>query len=504
MIRIFLVEDESFALKALSHKIADLHDDYEVIGSANDGKEALGKIRELNPDVVITDIRMADMDGLELIKHMRAENISAIPVIISGYQEFEYAKTAVQLGVEDYLVKPVDIQELEATLKKCRERVNQKAQGQSIYSILIGKERFNLDSYFMTQRFMLVYMVFANPLTNSDSLLHPGTGYLPSSEVLAVFKEVLNDSHLFFFEGSYSNEKAILLSVTGSIAKNPAVILSEVMGKLFARFTFPVTLFYKESSAKSLNYDIQSVRQKCINSAVIGLNGCYDTVPTKEISFQEVLDVTDTLTPLLQQENYPVLENTLATCFSHWQKEYLPLLRMEAHLVFILNSLKEKTMFTREGNFDAQFFIENIFCFSYSVAELTENYLQLLKELMPDFARAEQPEPLVAKIEAYLRAHITSNVSLQMLADEMNVSKVYLSRLFKREKNATPIDYFNRLKIEKAVELMRQFPDHSLQEISEILGFNDVYYFGKVFKRIKGDSPAAYKKSHLQADDDKK
>ena len=102
--KIFLVEDEVFALRTLCKKVRDLSPDYEIAGTASDGVEALPLILEARPEVVITDIRMSRMDGLTLIREMKEAGVSAIPVILSGYQEFEYAKQAIHLGVNDYLL----------------------------------------------------------------------------------------------------------------------------------------------------------------------------------------------------------------------------------------------------------------------------------------------------------------------------------------------------------------------------------------------------------------
>ena len=110
--KIFIVEDEVFALKTLCKKVSDLSPDYEVVGTAADGVEALPGILKTQPAIVLTDIRMSRMDGLTLVQKMKENGVSAIPVVISGYQEFEYAKQAMHLGVKDYLLKPIELNEL--------------------------------------------------------------------------------------------------------------------------------------------------------------------------------------------------------------------------------------------------------------------------------------------------------------------------------------------------------------------------------------------------------
>ena len=185
MIKIFLVEDEVFALRTLCRKIVDLQEDYEIVGTATDGTEALPKILETKPAIVITDIRMSDMDGLTLIQKMKEQKISALPVIISGYQEFEYAKQAMKLGVEDYLLKPVELSQLRECLQGCRKKLEEMYSRKNIYSFLIGDEKFSLESLTSNDCFTLAYFVVSNPLNNLETFMHPGIGYLPGTEIQA-------------------------------------------------------------------------------------------------------------------------------------------------------------------------------------------------------------------------------------------------------------------------------------------------------------------------------
>ena len=126
MIKIFLVEDEVFALKTLHRKITDLNQDYEIVGTATDGTEALPKIQATHPAIVITDIRMSDMDGLTLIENMKKMHIDALPVIVSGYQEFEYAKQAIKYGVKDYVLKPIQKRQFIHLIETCMNEITDK------------------------------------------------------------------------------------------------------------------------------------------------------------------------------------------------------------------------------------------------------------------------------------------------------------------------------------------------------------------------------------------
>ncbi|MFS0723407.1 response regulator transcription factor [Paenibacillus sp. 1P07SE] len=120
MYKVILVEDEVTIRNGLKQLIEDTIGGYRVIGEANHGKEALELLHVMQPDLLISDIRMAEMDGLEMIKRIRESHRQLHLIILSGYAEFEYAKHALRYGVADYLLKPIDRVELKQVLDKFR------------------------------------------------------------------------------------------------------------------------------------------------------------------------------------------------------------------------------------------------------------------------------------------------------------------------------------------------------------------------------------------------
>ncbi|WP_054711841.1 response regulator [Bacillus sp. JCM 19041] len=130
MLKVVIVEDEPILLKGLLYRIDWLKTGCTVIGSAEDGNEGLRLISELRPDLVITDIRMPFKDGLEMLKEAKC-HYQFEAIILSGFGEFAYAQQAIHIGVHDYLLKPVDLNELEATLRKVVTILNEKKSAAS-------------------------------------------------------------------------------------------------------------------------------------------------------------------------------------------------------------------------------------------------------------------------------------------------------------------------------------------------------------------------------------
>lgn len=136
MLNVFLADDEPWILISMKKIVNWTEEGFVICGEATDGVKALDRIKKLKPDVVISDIKMPGIDGMELIKSIRKEKMDTDIIILSGYSEFEYAKTAIHYGCSDYLIKPVDEDELLQVLRNIRAKhLNiEKNEESSVYN----------------------------------------------------------------------------------------------------------------------------------------------------------------------------------------------------------------------------------------------------------------------------------------------------------------------------------------------------------------------------------
>ena len=131
MIKVLIVEDENLIRKGLVYAINWKAMDSVVVGEGKDGREGLEKIAQLKPDVVMTDIKMPKMSGIDMIARAQEQQLADfIPIILTSYSEFEYARKSIRLGVAEYLLKPVDEDELAATMKRIGEALEKRRQEQ--------------------------------------------------------------------------------------------------------------------------------------------------------------------------------------------------------------------------------------------------------------------------------------------------------------------------------------------------------------------------------------
>lgn len=494
MTSIYLVEDEIYTLRALKQKITDLGEDYIVIGSADNGITALEQIPQLCPDIILTDIRMPDMDGLTLISQLKEAGCTALPVIVSGYQDFDYAKQAVKLEAADYLLKPVNPDELRACLNGCAEKLQKKRK--NIVSFLIGEESLSFENITGQDTFTLLYVILSNPLSMVENPLHPNVAYLPNADVEELFQQYHGNQFLHCFDGFFSNEKVLFISGDAKQTPLQENILLRFTQALSDMACKSVTLCHLCAGRSGLPSAIRECRNIAIRNVILGQNIICSSLPERPEPSVGLQDTADLFARLISQRQFDLLHSNINRLFDSWGGENRTCISISDDLLLIMGLLKRTFHSRIYSDFNDQYLLENIMSFSGSNRELAENFHLLLMTLFSPTEQENKPaDELVESLIAYFNSHLSSNVTLQELEDRTGFSKVYICRVFKKLQNTSPMDYFTHLKINRAQEMLMEFPNLSLREISDSLGFNDVYYFSKVFKRITGVSPSEMRTS---------
>lgn len=133
MLKIVLMDDEYYFRQAMKKYLSEIGTEYEVVGEAKNGEEGLALIEELTPDIAFVDINMPIMNGIQMTEELARKKSKCKIIMVTGYNEFEYARKAMKLGVQDYILKPVDIQELEDCLERVVAMIEEEKQIQMQY-----------------------------------------------------------------------------------------------------------------------------------------------------------------------------------------------------------------------------------------------------------------------------------------------------------------------------------------------------------------------------------
>ena len=221
MLRVLIVEDEEIIRNGLQYTIDWLSMDAAVVGSACDGEQGLQMIKEFTPDIVISDIRMPRLDGLQMIKQAQKEGYNFIPIILTSYSDFSYAQQAINLRVFDYVLKPLDESKLKEVVKKAEEAVKQKNQLNSLKKIAnIESDELQVENPIVEKQIVLK-TVSENPAINTclkciekDYALHPNIETLAEqlkvspSYLSRLFKKYTGTTFLDFLN-RYRVQKAV-------------------------------------------------------------------------------------------------------------------------------------------------------------------------------------------------------------------------------------------------------------------------------------------------------
>ncbi|WP_405156045.1 response regulator [Paenibacillus sp. FSL K6-0108] len=531
MHQVLLVDDEVYARKGLRKLIRWEACGFEVAGEANDGDEACTQIEQLQPDVVITDIRMPETDGLELIRRMVERDAQVLAkskqpyfIIVSGYNDFAYAQQAVRYGVQDYILKPIDEVELEGTLCKLAKELNrhklaEQTRRELEYVRLLDQFIYGESNLETVEQWTeltgtyaddpLVYLLFENNAphmqvsdTAQEEKREAGNGENFGRVVQSVLGKMYpNRSYLHVKE----HGERVGLLLTGGELRPFSMNLHAVAGKIqscFAEMSHESVSIYIGAICYEpllIGHAYQTALQAIAYKFISDKNGIvlYDDMQHEPVQWVHTNhEKEQELLTLMEEQRVQALENALGEWFTGMKTaHYAPVAVTSAiHQLIsaILSILKS-----------AEVNVKEISSFRPILAWQAERGTmaqarQLLTVFMLDSARklAEQRQyyhrGAMTKIKNYIETNYSSNISLRSIASEFYMNPVYLGQRFRKVYGVYFNDFLLQLRIEKAKKLLRQ-TDLRIYEIAEKVGFGSSDYFTTQFEKTELCSPTEYR-----------
>ncbi|WNR42761.1 response regulator transcription factor [Paenibacillus roseipurpureus] len=518
MYNVLIVDDEPIVAEALI--ISPIWDDLglEVLGNAYSGLDALDWMDKYPVDILITDIRMPQMDGIELIQHIREKGLHVKIVILSGHDDFSYVKEAIKLGVENYLLKPLDKSELLATLTG----VVDKLQADSNRQINMNEQmnafresfllRWVTNSVNKTEfrekaeiaRFdtnIDEYRIVLFKILNLDNNLEKHRGALAIQEFLSQqFGATLKD--LSFFDSSYDlvavlperyfkcedlslqdRLSSILTLLTAQTELQLLCTIGQIESDLF-------TAYRSYNTAKELQgYAFLLPPNSLITS---------DDIEKNRNDGEWYLDL-----PLEQINNF-ILSNKKEECLEitriaftkiHGNSQITPVMFKNAilELLFQVSNTVKNTIIHPEC---IPLSFRNLY-HRFAVSDKYEDLIGLVYETIRTACdllsvRDNATNATIKQILDYVKENSEQDLSLKTLSFQFNVNASYLGQLFRKETGILFSSYLNHLRIEKAKELLIH-TDMKVTDISAKVGYLEPSHFYKIFKKATGVSPAQYK-----------
>lgn len=501
MMKILLVEDEPPILWDIKYQIERCLENCEICQTAYNGKEAIEYLENVQeiPDLLITDIQMPAVNGLELIRYVKQKHPSILCVILTGYGEFSYAQEAIRLGVSDYLLKPVEEQALKELLtrlyhEKYIKNVQQDYQGNHLLtSVNPGKEPCFYATALISFGLIPIY----------DTSPHTFPVYKEKTKRLnQILSSSLSEQDAFWLiNGKTEVEKAIIFNLH---SKDISTV-KRLFLQLYTKFSENVG---KLSMAVDLTIN-------GINETHDSLQNLHHLLTEKMILEESQLLFFDkpstlghTSMPLWIKEEI----QKLAAIFSALQ--FQPFQAELKHLLFeikrekLTQNLLFNTIYELLHACTANFFpsgVNTVNCMactndalslSVTYQQLYQNLNSVFHDIFEDFLDQQRNDMRKDQISFLLDSFIKKNynqpINTQTLAEQFGFTPAYLSKIFREFKNMSPTEYIVMLRIEKAKELLLQTPPILIKDISLAVGYEEPQYFSRVFKKSTGLSPRQF------------
>ena len=509
MYRVIIVDDEPMIRMGLRETIDWDSLGLEVAGEAADGEEALKLIDAIRPEILITDIRMARMDGLTLIQAVRALGIDVKITILSGYNDTKYLQAAIKLGVDNYLLKPIDNDELISNLKNEVSEIEREAvvdlrnrQGSEllrsntlrrIVAGNIGPEEMREKADFLklplrADVYICAVCAMGRQATPQDreALCREAEATGPDAGASAFIDGEGNLTLLAGCTGAEASRLAVQRAMEDIVAlagRNHGLPLMIGVGRPVRR-PEEIHLSY-ESAVKCLEYGVFMN-----NAGVIW----YDGVPEAEVptlafdrfdedrmkGFIRRGDQAGLKAWLAGELDDLAAQNALTPNQAHNLMMHLAVRMTDCfhELYGNMNAFREPT------NFD--------FARLFSLRRFSE-MRQWLAQLCDGLFTANQAvlgrsDSLVGMAVAYIAEHFREGVTLKQVAADCHINTSYLGQIFKKETGSGFTDYVNAMRVKEAQRLLAN-PTLKVYEVAEQVGFTDYHYFLKIFKKVTGGTP---------------
>ncbi len=515
--KVFLVEDEIVTREGIRDNVDWKSVGFEFCGEAPDGEVALPLIEAAQPDVVITDIKMPFMDGLQLCKVVR-EHMPWIKIIVlSGHDEFEYAQASIKLGVTEYLLKPISAQDLQAALKRLTETLDRERQERESLKQLREDVAENLG--LLREKFLVRLMM--GGVSSADAIEQSqkfGLDLVAQYYCTILIKVILCESDQPFDYREYQQVERLTASLAGN---NPNILLAKKdMEELVLLIKGDSPEQQQEDADFIVNLIKREIEDKTTCQLEIGIGTSQQRLSDIHYSFSEALakvsagnnaHLTEELPNELFKLDPLVVENYVkfgnaADFDAFFDDHLLPIgevaLRsyMVKHYIFIDVALTLAQFVSNLGG-DVDQVIPEIHNIEDFIADV--NSIEQMKAKLKgvftkvlDFRNGHvnrERTSLLRQAKTYIDEHFSDpNLQMSQVAETVSLSASHFSSVFSQEMGVTFRDYVGMVRINKAKELLRT-TNLKCSEVAYQSGYNDPHYFSYVFKKKTGRSPKDFR-----------
>jgi two-component system response regulator YesN len=529
MIGLLIVDDEQTIRQGLKDYVPWHEMGINILGTAEDGIDALEKIKELKPDIVMADIRMPRMDGLQLAQRLKNIAPEIKIIFLTGYDDFSYAKQAVTLNVEDYVLKPVSRSDLIECIQRVKnklldeekERREREALKRHIaeslpflktwfFNAVEQKDdiwqRLSTINIDLEKGAFMAMVVTIDDINSQDADSDYYALFKLYNSITLILDETEDTKSVAFFE---NRTFTIILSFPCNIAQNIiGDIVLNVAYKIKDLLDYALDGSYTIGVGQSVN-DIKYIE----GSHKGALEACEHRFYMGE---RQIIYISD-VEPAVREQRYKMPNGEefmtivkigneqkakafLRDMFEDMreQRENIDIVKRACLELIVYTSRamyeigeRPEVLFSKTDpwyEINRRFTIDQLYDFMANVIDVVMGHLSI--------QRKSRNQKIVDEVKSIIATQYAKDISLETVAEKVYISPCYLSSIFSQEAGITFKEYLIKVRIDKAKELLKE-SSVKIYEVAESVGYNDSHYFSQLFKKYTGFTPAQYRDSQI-------
>ena len=501
---ILIVDDDPLVKTTLRSFFEDNNEDFILEGSVSNGKEALEFLNNHNVDIVISDLVMPVMAGLEFIQELKNRDYKGLILVLSNYSDFSLVREALLIGAADYLLKTdLNKRDLLERLKTLSSGIDAEVDQNVYYEKVDKKFQLSLLRDYLDEDAFSEDRLKSEAPSIYSQLSEGGVVCLlrcpPSPERSSLPMEKLSGMIATVYEAipsmplirsGYAELTWFIPNVHADLDDKPVhLLLGLIQRQARLYFSLDISIFYSSilDSVDEIKKEFRLLREKS-SQVFYGSSGIYRSEELVSAALPPDWSVKDFAAVIGQHrtDEEKMLEEI------SWRVEYCRKEKVSPRQLIAFFS----------GTIDIIGYIEKTSVNTMGRPETAEEcseafFREAMRILSGD---AEQVFSVrsreIQRVLKYINNNYRLRISLDELADEANLNKSYLCRLFKRETGQSVVEYITGLRIDKAIALMAEGHTY-IKEVAEEVGFEDQFYFARVFRKTVGKSPSEYIKERL-------
>ena len=514
MYKLVIADDEIIIREGLMDLVDWNSLGFEIVESFSDGQEIIEYLEYVLPDVILTDIKMSHVSGLEVARYVFEHQLPCKVVLISGYQEFRLAVQGIKYGAEDYLLKPTNVDHIRDTFIKIRDQLDslkmeqEKEQAQ--------KERMEeaiplLEEHFFADLVMGV-VDSEEYIRSRIGVLYPEINAQDSPCILAdIYIEDFSKYMEEIWEYSYDQLEVNLTNFL-RIYKGEylfhIVYKAENMIEVLGIRTQGAGGGEEAGGRQAMDGLVQELSQNFRFRAVYEIRRRYDTIfeigRLKEDAWERTGDTAELDQRLMEQKKLIMSNITIGNIvtaqklFHNILKELEPLSAVSRNNA-VIEILATMNDVIKEVNEKLSQSLQSYFNYGRILsAARTDEVRGYCDRIFDRIKVAEEKKEyydansLVNKAKSYIQENISRDISQEEIANQLYICSSYLRRLFKKQTGESFTQYVTRIKVEKAIELLKD-SKYKTYQVSEMVGYKTPRYFSRMFRMQTGMNPSEYR-----------